>query len=198
MKSLLLCLALSFAPSTLAGDDVIPFADFGKSMLAHYGKNPKPEDVPMDALREKQFVHGALGVFDVAYPAWELGDKVRVDDFKAVATVLVQIQSHWIDWCAKSDAASTAAKNDAKTVIEWIKSWKPASFAKALSSPERDLFALTHRQNVVGASVRHVITVLHRHHLDQRTRLGQLFGTHVREANMADLAFLLQRGKRAD
>ena len=142
MKSLLLCLALSFAPSTLAGDDVIPFADFGKSMLAHYGKNPKPEDVPMEALREKQFVHGALGVFDIAYPAWELGDKVRVDDFKAVATVLVQIQSHWIDWCAKSDAASTAAKNDAKTVIEWIKSWKPASFAKALSSPERDLFAL--------------------------------------------------------
>jgi hypothetical protein len=52
MNSLLCTLALLAVPTTIGGDDVIPFADFGKSLLAHHGKNAKAEDVPVDALRE--------------------------------------------------------------------------------------------------------------------------------------------------
>jgi len=129
-------------PSTLAVDDPIPFSDFGKNLLLTRCKTANVADVPIESMREKFCVHGALGYFDVAYPVWELGDKVHVDDFKAVATAIVQIQSHWIDWCSKGDAASTAAKTDAKTVIEWIKSWKPAALAKATTTPERDLYVL--------------------------------------------------------
>src|SRR5437016_114105 len=142
MKSLLLSmLALAGAP-TLLHDDAIPFADFGKAFLKTHFKTEVATDMPVEKVREQHCAHVTLGIFDISYPAWGLGEKQRVDDLRALATALVQVQIHWIDWLAKGDKAADAPKADAETLIAWIKTWRPAEVARVETGATKDLFAL--------------------------------------------------------
>lgn len=143
MKALcLVLLAFVFAPRSLAGDDTIPFAEMGKTFLKTRCKVDDPAAMPIDTLRNKFCVHGAIGYFDVAFPVWSLEDKDHVEEFKTIAGLMVQIQLHWMDWLAKGKPELAAPKADAETLLAWIKTWKPASFALAARADDKDLYAV--------------------------------------------------------
>ena len=148
MKSILLPMLVLAGAPTLLHDDAIPFADFGKAFLKTHFKTEVATDMPVDKVREQHCAHVALGIFDISYPAWGLGEKQRVDDLRALATALVQVQIHWIDWLAKGDKAADAPKADAETLIAWIKTWRPAEVSRVETAANKDLFAL------LGASKR--------------------------------------------
>ena len=143
MKTLCLALCLLFAAPFLdKNEDALPLGDFGKSFLKSHFKLEAATDMPVVKLRNEHCVHGVFGTFDIAYPVWQLSDKQHVEDLRSIATTLVQLQVHWMDWLAKGDERLKTPKADADALLAWIKSWKPAALAKASSAPDKDLFTL--------------------------------------------------------
>ncbi|MBL8859643.1 MAG: hypothetical protein JNL28_14140 [Planctomycetes bacterium] len=143
MKTLLFALLLCL-PAVVdeKKDDSLPLDEFGKTFLKTRFKASAADEMPFDKLRAEHCVHGVFGTFDIAYPIWSLGEKGHVDDLRALATTLIQVQVHWIDWLAKGDERTAAPKADAETLLAWIKGWKPANFSKAENAPDKDLFVL--------------------------------------------------------
>jgi hypothetical protein len=158
MRTLWFALAfLVLAPFVRAADDLLPLGDFGKSFLKTRFKAEAATDVPIAELRKEHCVQVQLGAFDVAYPVWQLDDKQHVEDLRALATTIVQMQVRWMDWLAKGNEALKAPKADADALLAWIKSWKAPAFAKAAKAPDKDLFALlgaTDDQKKAAANLR--------------------------------------------
>jgi hypothetical protein len=143
MKTVLLALGLILsAPFLDKKDDELPLGDFGKSFLKSHFKVEAAAEMPIDKIREQHCVRGTFGTFEIAYPIWQLDDKHHIEDLQSIASTLVQLQVHWMDWLAKGDERLKAPKADAETLLAWIKSWKPGGFAKAATAPDKDLFVL--------------------------------------------------------
>lgn len=158
MNSILLVAALCVClPTTLAGDDEVPFEKFGKEFLETHFKAKTVSEVPLAKLHDEHCVHGTLGTFEIAYPTWQIGGKGHAEDLRSIAMALLQVQIHWIDWLAKGDAKAEAPKADAETLIAWVKSWKMPVLAKAENGKEQlDLFKLlgaTDAQNKAAADL---------------------------------------------
>jgi hypothetical protein len=107
----------------------VPFADLGKEYLKDHGNPAKPEDLPIEKLREAWCVHAVLGGIDVAFPIPFLGEKQDVEDFRTVSVSLVQMQERWVEWLAPEPAKVQAVRADLTELENWVKSWKPAAFA---------------------------------------------------------------------
>lgn len=143
MKTIFFALvSLCVAPAAFAGEDLLPLDEFGKAFLKEHFKTEKAAEVPIDKVHDLQCVHVTLGTFDIAYPIWSLGEKGHVEDLQKIATALVQVQQHWIDWLAKGDPATVAPKADADVLLAWIKTWKAGSFGRADTAADKDLFTL--------------------------------------------------------
>jgi hypothetical protein len=142
MKTFLLLCALLACLPTFAGDDEVPFEEFGKTFLKTHFKAKAVTEVPLAKLHDEHTVHGTFGVFEIAYPTWAIGEKGRVEDLRSITTALLQLQEHWIDWLAKGKPGTEAPKANAETLIAWVKTWKPADFSKAETATDKDIFAL--------------------------------------------------------
>lgn len=143
MKALLLVLvALVLAPVGFAKGDEIDFTAIGKEFLKSRFKATDVAAVPLETIRTRGCVHGAFGYFDVSFPAWQLVDKDRVEQFRQAATALVQLQSHWMDWVAKGKPGLAAPKADADALLAWIKGWKAPAFLRAPNADDKDVFVL--------------------------------------------------------
>jgi hypothetical protein len=156
MKLILSALLLSLwnAPAPAVEDAPIPFADFGKTFLKAHFKTEDATQAPVEKLRADQCVHGQFGFIDLAFPIWRIGDKQHVEDFRALTTAILQMQQRWIDWLAKGDKSADGPKADADALIAWVKTWKPASFAKADSAANKDIFALLGANEALTAATK--------------------------------------------
>lgn len=143
MKTLLFALVPLFvAPAASAGDEILSLDEFGKAFLKEHFKTENAADVTIEKVHDQQCVHATLGTFEIAYPVWALDEKQHIDDLQKIATALVQVQQHWIDWLAKGDPATVAPKADADLLLAWIKTWKAGSFGRAETAADKDLFVL--------------------------------------------------------
>lgn len=142
MKTPLLLAALFVCLPTFAGDDEVPFEEFGKSFLKTHFKAKTVAELPLAKLHDENTVHGTFGVFEIAYPTWQIGEKGHAEDLRSIAAALLQVQIRWIDWLAKGNAKAEAPKADAETLIAWTKTWKMPTLAKAENGKETDLFKL--------------------------------------------------------
>jgi hypothetical protein len=124
------------------GGGDVPFADYGKAYLKTHCKGASASDCPFGKVREQSYAHGVFGAFDIAYPIAFLTEKDHAEDLQKITTSLLDLQIHWIDWLAKSDAGATTAKADIAELKSWVKGWKPAAFSKTSMAAERDLFTL--------------------------------------------------------
>lgn len=122
------------------GDETVPFAEFGKAYLESHGEVARPEDLPMEKLRELWCVHLALGAFDIAYPTAFLSEKENAEDLKLLCTKLLETQAHWIEWLAEDPSKVESARADITALQEWIESWKPSLLIRAASAEDKDLF----------------------------------------------------------
>ena len=140
-----LCFAaamLAALPLARAGDDAVPFTELGKAFLKSHFKTDDAAAVPFQTVHDKACVHGTFGVFEIAYPTWEIREKGHPEDLRSIALVLLQAQVHWMDWLAKDWPETKAPKADAEILTAWVKTWKPAGFSKAASAPDKNLYVL--------------------------------------------------------
>jgi hypothetical protein len=137
---LALALATSLPPCPAA--EPPDFAAFGKSLLKDKLHVASAADLPSAALLEKHCVRAQLGLFDIAWPDWALAQKGAFEDLRALANALLDTQAHWVDWLAKGEPAAAQPLAEIETLRGWVKSWKPASLAKADAAPDKSLFTL--------------------------------------------------------
>jgi hypothetical protein len=77
--------------------------------------------MPVDKLRTSTACTASSDVRRSPYPVWQLGDKQHVEDLRAIATTLVQLQVHWMDWLAKGDERLKTPKSRRRGAAAWIK-----------------------------------------------------------------------------
>lgn len=160
MKPLLLAFALLFAAAPSLARDDVPFAELGKGFLKARFKSEAAGDCPMQKLREQHCAHGLIGIFDIAYPAWQLSEKQHVEDLRALCNALLSVQGHWIDWLAKGDDAAAPAKADVEALLLWVKGWKPAALSKVEAAADKDLFLLLGANEAQSAAAKRLTTFL--------------------------------------
>jgi hypothetical protein len=121
-----------------AGEDPVPFADFGKTYLQTHGASA-PADLPLDKLLHDHFVRVTIGLFDIAYPAAFLSEKKHAEEFAVVCKGLLDLQQRWISWLSGGDAATAPLAAEITELGAWIAAWKPPLLAKAAKGEDKSL-----------------------------------------------------------
>ncbi len=142
------------------GDELPDFAAFGKALVKERLHAANASDVPGEKLREQFCVHVQLGMVNLAYPAWAVGDKQGFENLHALAAAYLELEGRWIDWLGKGDAKCAPLKADVETLKAWVKGWKPAGLAKAESAADKDLFALFGASDAQKTAVQHLVDAL--------------------------------------
>src|SRR5690242_8728757 len=116
MRPILRLLVVASVPSlAFAAGDEVPFQRYADAYLQAHGAKTAA-DLPVEKLLAQHYVHGAFGVFDVAFPASFLSDKPKLEEFQKQCTAIVLLQEKWIEWLAPGDARCAAGLQAAKTL----------------------------------------------------------------------------------
>ena len=129
----------SLAPAAPAPE--IPFEKIVKDYLAAQGLDQAaPEQVSVENLLSKRYVHARLGLFEVYFPAAAL-DK-RAEDLKECAVALLDAQGKWLDWLKPSGPDPKAVRDDLKAVTAWAKNLRVPVLQKARDAGGKELTAI--------------------------------------------------------
>jgi hypothetical protein len=138
------------------GASKVAYDKFGQSFLeAHCPKGSTAKDCSVDSMLERDYALFKIGALDVAYPIAFLEDKSKAEDFKAVATGLVDMQGKWIQWLASDPKVASDSAADIATLRAWVQSWKPAQLDDLQKAKDKNLLvALKAESEVTDASTR--------------------------------------------
>lgn len=131
MRTFLLpALALCVGPALSAGDQPkLDHQKIAKDYAVRLGiDTSRPEDVTLDAVYAKHFVHADLGAFHVEWPIAELPSRAK--EFKECCEALVKCQETWLDWVQLKAADQKAVRADLNTVLKWVSGWSVQNLAK--------------------------------------------------------------------
>lgn len=120
----------------------VAFAEYGKQFTKTHCKGVAAGECTLEVVRDRNYVHGLIGAFDIAYPASFLSEKGKPEDLRAITTSLLELQLHWIEWLAKGAPTAEAARADIAELKAWVKGWKIAALSKSASAASKDLFVL--------------------------------------------------------
>jgi hypothetical protein len=108
-------------PSGSSGGEV-DFAKLADQYLAaHPVEGKRPGEVQFPDIVDQYYVTAEVGVFEVKLPRSFMSDKGVADDFKDVATALVDLQTIWLDWVKASGEGTTQARADSAAIKTWLK-----------------------------------------------------------------------------
>lgn len=173
------------APAPIAAPTVeVPFEQFGREFLKNRLKAKDVAEAPVEKLLDEHCLRIPLGIFDVRYPEWWLGDKQHVEDLKTVCVALVKIQAHWIQWLAKDDPKAKEAVADAEKLAAWIGAWKTNAFVRFDAAKERNVFkVIPNADEAAAQSVR----------LRALVADAEVLGAAPREGKSLDILFAPNR-----
>ncbi len=123
-------LATLLAPTLLAaGDSKLDHQRIAKDLAVRWGiDTSRPEEVTLEAVFAKQYVHVDLGAFLVRWPIAQLPSRSK--EFKDCATALVRCQETWLDWVQLKASDQKAVRADLAVVLKWTQGWNTQLLAK--------------------------------------------------------------------
>lgn len=143
-------LVIAFLLSTLswAQEPELDFAALGATFnLARTGKS----DVAVldgEQLYQQHCAQLRVGMFELAYPRWQIAEKGSAEEFRGVVSGIIAVQKRWAEVLAVPASLPEIQKNCA-TLEAWVKTWKPAACAKVAQHKPEESHEL---YSVLGAS----------------------------------------------
>src|SRR5262249_22139536 len=138
----LLCafvLAADSSPSVLVAGKKVSLEDLAKTFEKKHGleEADRSEDGARRML-SRDYVHLALGLFDLHYPASFIGDAKRGRELNDIATTIVKMQQRWMEWLGAENTMKVETRTSAEALTRWLKGWKPADLARAIDQSPTD------------------------------------------------------------
>jgi len=132
--------ALGAPPPALP--DKLTFEELGQSLLERLGpEDATAQSFPIDALVARHYATLQVGVFELAFPLEELGEK-RAMEFPALAQALIDLQLHWAEAYRTGEAATADLVSDFTRLREWIADLNKSKLSAAARGEGGDLMLL--------------------------------------------------------
>lgn len=112
-----------------AQDSKIDFDTLGRLFAEARAGKDGSSALSGESLYAEHAAQVRLGMIELAYPRWDLIDKLGCEELRANALAIVAVQRRWAEVLATpEDAAAVSA--DAQVLENWIKGWKAPQLAK--------------------------------------------------------------------
>jgi len=134
LQNLIAVGCLSLLSIVAAAPQQIEFQKLADGYLAeHEIPGKKPSEITLQELIDTHFLAANLGAVDLRFPRSFFGDKGVTDDFKDVATAILQTHAAWLDLLAAKGEAPDATRADIAEALKWLKSARVAPGAEKAS-----------------------------------------------------------------
>ena len=135
----ILTLALGLSTPTSARE--FPFEKAAQSFLSEHGLAGKTaSDIDFEGVLGKSFVKAPAGVFEIRYPIADL--EKRPTELLKCARALVDAQEHLLDWLKPAGVDQKVAREDLKSVKNWIAGLKEGQIQKMKDAGGKDWMEL--------------------------------------------------------
>ncbi|MCY2961498.1 MAG: hypothetical protein NTY35_15150 [Planctomycetota bacterium] len=122
--------ACLLAPTLVAGEQPkLDHQKIGKDFATRLAiDTSRPEDITLEGVFAKHYVHADLGAFHVQWPIAELPSRAK--EFKECCEALVKCQETWLDWVQLKASEQKAVRADLALVLKWVQGWSVQVLAK--------------------------------------------------------------------
>lgn len=150
-------LVLVAAPAVAAtAESKLPFPELARDLRGRCGLGEEdPAGLSLDRLLASgRYVGLDLGTFEIWYPAWELGEKGRAEDFQKAVEAIVELHRAWMDYAYHGTPAEDAGAADLDVLGKWVKSWSGGTLRKLEPEGSPSLYDLLGAKEEVVAAAR--------------------------------------------
>ncbi|MEO2161552.1 MAG: hypothetical protein ABGY29_03405, partial [bacterium] len=132
------------APQMAQGPDFGALAD--RFLVDHNIPEASPDTVSLPELLEQNYLHTAVGLFDLYFPVRSASD---LDHYQRLVVALSLAQAEWLEWTEAVSVDSREALRDAKTLAKWAGKWDLSRMAKKIEAGELDILSATRASSTI-------------------------------------------------
>jgi len=132
------------APQMAQGPDFGSLAD--RFLVDHNIPKASPDTVSLPELLEQNYLHTAVGLFDLYFPVSSASD---LDHYQRLVVALSMAQAQWLEWTEPVSVDGREAARDAKTLAKWARKWDLGRMAKKVEAGELDILSATRASSTI-------------------------------------------------
>ena len=132
------------APQVAQGPDFGSLAD--RFLVDHKIPDASPDTVNFPELLEQNYLHTAVGLFDLYFPVRSVND---LDHYQRLVVALSLAQAQWLEWTEPVSVDGRQAVRDASTLAKWAGKWNLGRMTRKIADGELDILAATRASSTI-------------------------------------------------